>query len=111
MRPRCRADQRRRPAGGSTSLARHLFHQWRCRGNNVIPVLFSAAGRTSNVPTGSAIAGVATAGYVGFLAGPPLIGVVAQATILPVGLGLVVLCCAPLALLAGSAGTPLARLP
>lgn len=70
---------------------------------NVVPVLFSAAGRARNVPTGTAIAGVATVGYLGFLAGPPIIGLLAQATTLAVGLGLVVICTALIALLAGNA--------
>ncbi len=71
--------------------------------SNIVPVLFSAAGATPGVATGTGIAAVATAGYFGFLAGPPLIGFVAQATSLPFGLGLVVLCTALIALLARSA--------
>ncbi len=43
------------------------------------PVLISAAGRTSGVPAGTAIAAVATAGYTGFLVGPPAIGLVSSA--------------------------------
>jgi MFS family permease len=42
------------------------------------PVLISAAGRTPGVPTGTAIAAVATAGYTGFLVGPPAIGLVSS---------------------------------
>ncbi|MGH2460981.1 MAG: MFS transporter [Chloroflexota bacterium] len=57
---------------------------------NVVPLIFSAAGRLPNVPPGTAIAAVATVGYLGFLAGPPLIGFAAQAATLPVALGLVV---------------------
>jgi fucose permease len=72
--------------------------------SNVVPVLFSAAGRAPGVPTGTAIAAVASAGYAGFLAGPPVIGFVAQATTLTAGLGLVVLCLAAVAVGAGSAG-------
>ena len=40
-------------------------------------------------PPGIGIAAVSTAGYCGFLAGPPLIGLVAEASGLPLGLGLV----------------------
>jgi fucose permease len=58
---------------------------------NVVPILFSAAGRAPGVPPGTGIAAVATVGYLGFIAGPPLIGFVAQAAGLPVGLGVVVL--------------------
>ena len=58
--------------------------------SNLIPVLFSAAGRVSDMPSSTAIAAVATAGYFGFLAGPPLIGFIAEWFSLPIALGLVV---------------------
>ena len=48
----------------------------------VIPIAFSHAGNMPNIPPGRGIAGVATLGYSGFLAGPPLIGLVAEATTL-----------------------------
>jgi hypothetical protein len=57
---------------------------------NVVPVLFSAAGNTPGVSPGFGVAATATAGYCGFLIGPPLIGFVAQTTSLPIGLGLIV---------------------
>jgi hypothetical protein len=69
----------------------------------VVPVLVSAAGRTPGVPTGTAIAAVASAGYPGLLAGPPVIGLAAQATMLTAGLGLVALCLAQVALGAATA--------
>ena len=47
---------------------------------NVIPLSFSAAGKLPNLPAGVGIAGVAAIGYAGFLAGPPLIGLIAEAT-------------------------------
>jgi len=65
---------------------------------NVIPILFSAAGRIRGVPAGTALAAVATTGYFGFLAGPPLIGLTAELTGLPLALGLVSGCCALVAL-------------
>jgi MFS family permease len=46
----------------------------------VIPIAFSHAGNMPNIPAGRGIAGVATLGYSGFLAGPPLIGLVAEVT-------------------------------
>jgi predicted MFS family arabinose efflux permease len=58
---------------------------------NVIPILFSAAGRTPGISAGAGIAAVATSGYFGFLAGPPLIGFVAELTHLSWSLGLVAL--------------------
>jgi len=71
---------------------------------NTIPLLFSAAARVSGTPPAIALAAVTTTGYLGFLVGPPLIGLVAELTSLPVALGLV---CAGCALLAAGAG----RLP
>jgi MFS family permease len=52
------------------------------------PLLLSAASRTPGVAAGTAIAAIATAGYTGFLVGPPLIGTVAEAVTLRVALGL-----------------------
>jgi fucose permease len=60
---------------------------------NIIPVLFSAAGRVEGVQSGTALAAVATTGYFGFLTGPPLIGFVAEVTDLPLALGLVSVFC------------------
>jgi MFS family permease len=64
---------------------------------NIIPVLFSAAGKIPGVQAGTALAAVATTGYCGFLAGPPLIGLVAESTSLPIALGMVSGCCALIA--------------
>jgi MFS family permease len=56
--------------------------------SNGIPIVFSAGGRS--VPTSSTgIGTVATLGYMGFIAGPPAIGVVAQLSSLRVALGLI----------------------
>ena len=46
----------------------------------VMPLVFSRAARDPVVPSGPAIASVATLGYGGMLLGPPVIGFVAQAT-------------------------------
>ena len=56
----------------------------------VFPLTLSAAGRTSKQAAGSAIAAVATCGYVGFLIGPPVIGFVADVLSLRTALGFVV---------------------
>ena len=61
---------------------------------NLIPVIFSAAGRAYAVAPGHGLAAVATTGYVGFLAGPPAIGLAAEVAGLPVALGIVALACA-----------------
>lgn len=71
--------------------------------SNLIPVLFSAAGHVDGVPAGTGIASVATMGYLGFMVGPPLIGLVAEATSLPVALGLVVGAILTVAVFANSA--------
>jgi hypothetical protein len=68
---------------------------------NVIPVLFSAAGQAGGNSAGSALAAVATPGYLGFLAGPPLIGLAAENSSLRVALGIV---CAVCALVSAGAG-------
>ena len=74
---------------------------------NVIPVLFSAAGRVQGTPRGTAMAAVATTGYGGYLVGPPLIGLAAEGTSLPVALGIVCAACALIA--AGAAALPRGR--
>jgi MFS family permease len=53
----------------------------------VVPVVFAAAG-DDDAAAGPAIAAVSTCGYVGFLAGPTAIGVVAQVTSLSAALAL-----------------------
>ncbi|MBB2926851.1 MFS transporter [Paraburkholderia silvatlantica] len=56
---------------------------------NVVPVIFSAAGRTTDPPvTGVSMA--ATAGYAGFLVGPPVIGFGAGLVGLRLALGVLV---------------------
>ena len=52
----------------------------------IIPLTFSAAGNVPGISSGVGIAGVATIGYAGFLAGPPLIGLLAEATSLQLSL-------------------------
>ncbi|MEO8289793.1 MAG: MFS transporter [Gaiellaceae bacterium] len=53
------------------------------------PVLFGAAGRgATGLERGSAVAGVTTVSYLGFLSGPPLIGLVSGALDLRAGIGL-----------------------
>jgi len=68
----------------------------------IAPLVFSAAGRTPGVSSGTAIAAVATMGYTGFLAGPPLIGLIAEGVTLRVALGVVALLGLIIALLSGN---------
>jgi hypothetical protein len=56
---------------------------------NAVPLLFSAAGRVP--PAGPSLAAVFTVGYTAFIAGPPVIGVLADHIGLPDTLGLLVL--------------------
>jgi len=57
---------------------------------NVVPVMFSAAGRQRGMPTHLAVAAVTTMGYAGVLLGPAALGFVAGASSLPAALGLLV---------------------
>src|SRR6266542_456173 len=66
----------------------------------VVPIVFSAAGGTSGLRPGPAIAAVSTVGYLGFIAGPPLIGALAELSTLPAALTLVVALTAAVALMA-----------
>ena len=57
--------------------------------SGIVPIVFSAAGRTPGVEPGVALATVTTMGYGGFLIGPPLIGFAAEWIGLPGALGLI----------------------
>lgn len=57
--------------------------------SNLVPVLFSAAGRSKDMPSGLAVTAVSTLGYLGLLAGPAVIGFVAHATSLSVAFALI----------------------
>ena len=57
----------------------------------VVPIAFSAAGELDPRATGRLVGRVATTGYVGSVAGPIMIGWLAEATSLRLSLGLVVL--------------------
>ena len=46
--------------------------------SNIVPVLFSAAGRQTRMPASLAIAAITTLGYAGILVGPAAIGFLAQ---------------------------------
>ncbi len=70
----------------------------------IFPAALSAAGRVDKMAAGPAIAAVSTAGYLGFLVGPPAIGFVAELLGLGVALYVVVLLGAVIAPLARSVG-------
>ena len=74
----------------------------------VIPVVFRSAAAAPGAAPGPSLAAVSTLGYLGFLAGPPLVGALAELTSLPVALGAVAGCAAATAALAGATGRTVA---
>jgi MFS family permease len=72
--------------------------------SNLVPIFLGAAGRIPGQAPGTAIAAVATMGYCGFLAGPPLVGFAAEATSLATALGLIVLACILISIGAAAVG-------
>jgi fucose permease len=74
---------------------------------NAVPLLFSAAGRVP--PAGPSLAAVFTVGYTAFIAGPPVIGVLADAIGLPETLSLLVLAALAVTALGGRVPTPARR--
>jgi hypothetical protein len=72
----------------------------------IVPTLFRAGADQPGVSTGPGLAAVSSLGYLGFLAGPPLIGGVAQATSLRLACGLMVVAGLLVVLLAPSAAPP-----
>jgi hypothetical protein len=59
--------------------------------SSIIPLVFAAGGRIPQVSEGAGVATVSGLGYLGFLVGPPVIGLVSELTSLRVGLLLLVL--------------------
>lgn len=59
--------------------------------SNIVPVLFTAAGNQHSMPMGLAIAAVVSMGYAGLLAGPAVIGFIAELSSLNVSFGIVAL--------------------
>ncbi len=51
--------------------------------SNIVPVLFTAAGRQHAMPAGAAVSAISTLGYAGILAGPAAIGWIAHMSSLP----------------------------
>ncbi|KAA6439239.1 MFS transporter [Dyadobacter flavalbus] len=46
--------------------------------SSVVPLVYSAAGKSTTMSAGMALAAVSSISFIGFLIGPPLIGIVAQ---------------------------------
>ena len=64
---------------------------------NMMPVLFAAAARVEGIHAAEGLAHVAGLAYFGLLIGPVIIGGVAQVTTLPIGLSVVAVCSALIA--------------
>jgi MFS family permease len=75
----------------------------------VIPTLFRAGADQPGVSTGPALAAVSSLGYLGFLAGPPIIGGLAQLTSLRLACSVLVFAGLVVLLLAPFAGSPSER--
>lgn len=72
--------------------------------SNLVPVLFVAAGRTPGQPSATGVAAVATSGYFGLLAGPPLIGFVSDGFGMPAAFLMLAAACLVAAASARAAG-------
>lgn len=48
--------------------------------SSVVPMVYSAAGRSKSVSSGTALTAVSSMGFVGLLIGPPIIGFIAEAS-------------------------------
>jgi fucose permease len=71
---------------------------------NVVPVIFAAAAKVPGVDPTRGIAAVSAAAYLGFMAGPPVIGFIAQLSSLTAALAIVVVFAVALAASAAHAG-------
>jgi len=78
---------------------------------NGVPLMFSAAGRQADTPTGPGIAAVSSMGSFGFLVGPPFIGVLADAVSLPWALATLIIGAVAVFALARRAAGPAADAP
>lgn len=70
----------------------------------VVPQVFTAAGNTPGVSAGPAVATVVSLGYLGFLLGPPVIGLLAEGVGLRLALGVILMTSFLLVALASSVG-------
>jgi fucose permease len=59
--------------------------------SNIVPVLFTAAGNQDSMPMGLAISAVVSMGYAGLLAGPAMIGFIAEVSSLNISFAIVAL--------------------
>jgi MFS family permease len=71
--------------------------------SSVVPLVYGAAGKSSVMSPGMALAAVSTIGFLGFLIGPPLIGLVAGASSLRVSFAIIAVMGMSIALVATKA--------
>lgn len=72
-------------SSGGTALAGFLLVG--LGASNIVPILFTAAGKQTAMPASRAIAAITTIGYAGILSGPALIGFVAHVSNLNLAFG------------------------
>lgn len=77
----------------------------------IIPLVYGAAGNTPGIPRGRGVASVATIGYTGFLAGPAVLGWIAEASSLRIAMLIVVILCGTVILMASQADPKRRTLP
>jgi hypothetical protein len=68
--------------------------------SSVIPIVFRAAGHVPGIASSVSLSAVSSIGYLGFVAGPPAIGGIAELVGLPTALAVLVVLAALVALLA-----------
>jgi hypothetical protein len=74
----------------------------------IVPLVFRAAGHVPGIAPGLALGAVSSMGYAGLMAGPPLVGALAELTSLPTALWLLVGLAGVVAALANVARVPVA---
>jgi MFS family permease len=90
-------------AGGSAATGIAGFAVMGCGLAGLFPLALNAAAAGDHAAA-PALAAVSTTGYVGFIAGPAIIGLLSDATSLPTALALVGVLCVAAAALAGATG-------
>jgi MFS family permease len=68
--------------------------------SSIVPIVFRAAGQVPGIASGVSLSAVSSIGYLGFVAGPPAIGGIAELVGLPTALAVLVVLAAVVALLA-----------
>ena len=90
---RRRRGRRLRRSRSSSSRRPAALVGFACLGagmSSVMPIVFRAAGSVPGIASGVALSAVTSVGYLGFVAGPPAIGGIAELVGLPTALGVLV---------------------